>query len=518
METTVGQAACAFALIFVSVLYLYGLLIDRNASANRKTRDATADPEGLQKLVEKDEEKTPTKVFIVALDKDTLLGLLRFTPEAVTACKPMLRNWVELGLILGWFWLADRSGQFPDGEKSYSRDFFLFFMACLTAVFMWKDMPVSKLQGAPLNRDQTEEWKGWMQVMFLLYHYFEAKEMYNAIRLFIAGYVWMTGFGNFSYYYIRMDFTPGRFAHMMWRLNFFVLFVCLVMDNDYMLYYICPMHTIFTVFIYVVLAIKSEANSTNVGMVVKMALCFLLIIVMYEVPGVFKPLFRPFEWLVGYHDPRHPEVDPLHEWQFRSGLDRYIWIWGMICAYMHPTFERALNWLDSINQSNAVVIRAAIVAVCGVIGTYYYNHIYVLPKLEYNVVHPYTSWIPLTLFIVVRNVTPSLRNVHVAGYAWLGKITLETYISQFHVWLSTSGTPNAQPGKLLVLIEGYPYLNFLVCTALYVLVSLRLFNITNNLKNYLLPLDDQQSLLVNSSLLAGFGLTCWVLAELYMLV
>jgi len=41
---------------------------------DRRSRDATADPEGLQKLVEKDEEKTPTKVFIVALDKDTLLG------------------------------------------------------------------------------------------------------------------------------------------------------------------------------------------------------------------------------------------------------------------------------------------------------------------------------------------------------------------------------------------------------------------------------------------------------------
>jgi hypothetical protein len=60
--------------------------------------------------------------------------------------------------------------------------------------------------------------------------------------------------------------------------------------------------------------------------------------------------------------------------------------------------------------------------VCGVAGTYYYNHIYILPKLEYNAIHPFTSWIPLTLFIILRNVTPSLRNVHIAGYAWLGKV------------------------------------------------------------------------------------------------
>lgn len=44
-------------------------------------------------------------------------------------------------------------------------------------------------------RDQTEEWKGWMQVMFVWYHYFAAEEWYNYIRVCVACYVWMTGFG-----------------------------------------------------------------------------------------------------------------------------------------------------------------------------------------------------------------------------------------------------------------------------------------------------------------------------------
>jgi hypothetical protein len=54
-----------------------------------------------------------------------------------------------------------------------------------------------------LNRDQTEEWKGWMQFMFLMYHYYHAEEVYNAIRIMITCYVWMTGFGNFSFFYIK---------------------------------------------------------------------------------------------------------------------------------------------------------------------------------------------------------------------------------------------------------------------------------------------------------------------------
>ena len=48
-----------------------------------------------------------------------------------------------------------------------------------------------------------------------MYHYFAAAEIYNAIRVFIAAYVWMTGFGNFSYYYIRKDFSLARFTQVI---------------------------------------------------------------------------------------------------------------------------------------------------------------------------------------------------------------------------------------------------------------------------------------------------------------
>ncbi|KAH9766280.1 protein REDUCED WALL ACETYLATION 2 [Citrus sinensis] len=337
-----------------------------------------------------------------------------------------LRAISEFGVLLAYFYICDRTDVFGSSTKSFNRDLFWFLYLLLiivSAITSFKihhdKSPFSGKSILYLNRHQTEEWRGWMQVLFLMYHYFAATEIYNAIRIFIAAYVWMTGFGNFSYYYIRKDFSLARFAQMMWRLNFLVLFCCIVLNNSYMLYYICPMHTLFTLMVYGSLGILNKYNEIGSVMAVKLSACFLVVILIWEVPGVFELIWRPFTFLVAYTDPAKPTLPVLHEWHFRSGLDRYIWIVGMIYAYYHPT-----------------------------VGFLWFEYIYKLDKITYNKYHPYTSWIPIT---------------------WLGKITLETYISQFHIWLRSS-VPDAQPKLLLSLIPDYPLLNFMLTTAIYITV------------------------------------------------
>ena len=383
----------------------------------------------------------------------------------------------EFGAIMALFWLCDRTPYFERSGKGYSRDFFWFLWGVLMCVGLASlrkceqrapsvtkgpgsggggtatplSQAIAESYAKPLQRDQTEEWKGWMQVMFLLYHYFEAKELYNAIRIYIAAYVWMTGFGNFSYYYVKADFGLTRFCQMMWRLNFLCFFCCLVLQNDYMLYYICMLHTAFTVIIYATLGIKSEINHTTAGIALKFVATTTAVIVVWHVPGAFDIFWAPWRWLVLYKG-------SMHEWFFRSTLDHLVWIIGMATAFFFPNMDNALLKLESLPVKPRSAIKTAILVVCLFVMRRFYVSVFSLDKYGYNALHPYTSWLPITIYIILRNLSSTARQYHMHFFAWLGKITLETYIAQFHIWMSSTGPdftwePNASPKRLLRLVS-----------------------------------------------------------------
>ena len=158
----------------------------------------------------------------------------------------------------------------------------------------------------------------------------------------------------------------------------------------------------------------------------------------------------------------------------------------MLCAYNYPYVEQFIKYLETKQESHRKRIqisslKAGITITFVVVFVVWYKFVLTQPKELYMIIHPYFSSIPILAYIWLRNLFPILRTRYLNLFAWLGKITLETYLSQIHIYM----IGDAQ--KVLVYLPGYPMLNFLLATAIYVAVSYVLFHQTLFFNSYIFP-------------------------------
>jgi N-acetylneuraminate 9-O-acetyltransferase len=282
--------------------------------------------------------------------------------------------------------------------------------------------------------------------------------VYNEIRTFVSAYVWMTGFGNFLYFDKKQDFSIERMVSMWLRINYFPLLLSFFLGVPLELYYVVPLHTAaFFITMVTCYVSKSLEQSPTVARGwtrwqcngAAIALCLLAHVLFYETRAVnFLKLFS-------------------NEYHFRFQSDKYT-AWGR--------FQNYINWCYNTEQPDVQQRLAAIlqrIAGVGLIAIWWILFGHISDKFTYNPMHPYVFWLPLAGWLMLRNSSKYLTEVHCGAMEFFGRITLETYVLQFHVFMCKNVQhipvviPGAGPDGSLVVQT----LNMLVCGILFVSLS-----------------------------------------------
>lgn len=253
----------------------------------------------------------------------------------------------RLAIIMTYFYLCDRTNFFMKENKYYSE--FSFWIPVgyvfVLGLFFTEDSKYTKV----LHRDQTDELKGWMQLVILIYHMTGADRVlpiYMHIKVLISGYLFLSGYGHFTYVWHTGNAGVTRMLQILFRLNFSTVLLCLCMNRPYQFYYYVPLISFWFALVWFVLALPPPVSAPSTAehgaaqqllwLVAKVVCLFGVATVLYMSEVFFERVFvtRPWKALFVTTD------DDIHEWWYRWKLDRYTMSAGVAFAACFHVAQR----------------------------------------------------------------------------------------------------------------------------------------------------------------------------------
>ena len=394
-------------------------------------------------------------IQVIMLILTLFILILTFTTTASTALglespglqqQPRINALNVMSLACAYCFLADRTHLFEKMQKTTDQRAFLWmfgFVMALGALTTARSTTANRISekifstytnyASYLSREQTEEWKGWMQFVILLYHYFGMSNVlwvYQLIRLLVASYLFLTGFGHAVFFLRHNDFSLRRLATVIVRLNMLSVLLSYTMRTQWDFYYFPALSSFW--FLVTCLTMRLWRWRRAGGTPIALSACVVRLATSY--PGLLEKVVKIL------HFTCRMNID-VHELRFRISLDMYIVYVGMLLAIGHVEFARLISPFPSSltkqtwrrpRLSSVIAVLAAVT----IIGLYISLAAQFSDKYAYNKWHALLSPFPVLAFVVLRNAAPLFREYHSWLFAWLGRCSLETFILQYHIWLA----------------------------------------------------------------------------------
>jgi len=291
--------------------------------------------------------------------------------------------------------------------------------------------------------------------------------------------VWMTGFGNFLYFDKKQDFTVERMVSMWLRINYFPLLLSVCLGVALELYYVVPLHTtgffVTMATCYLAKLIdthnlfningksggntnKKNSSPSNRSNLAAIAVCFVAHVLFYETPAVnFLELFS-------------------HEYSFRFQSDKYSAFIGICSGFGWQYLKECMQWCYGSEQftlNHHLAMWGQRLSGGGLIALWYMLFGFIGDKFIYNPMHPYVFWMPIAGWLMVRNSSRYLTELHSTALEFFGRITLETYVLQFHVFMcrDVQYIPIVVPGSGPDGPPALRFMNMLLCGVCFVALA-----------------------------------------------